>query len=94
MSATLERLIYSANQIARNLATHHDPEAAVADHMAKFWDPRMKMLIFGHLDKGGAGLDPVAAASVQRLRRAGAPAPQTAATRFNAVDEAGGSDAG
>lgn len=94
MSSTLERLIYAANQIARNLATHHDPEAAVADHLASFWDPRMKTMIFGHVEAGASGLDAIATAAVRRLRSDGAPPHQTPATTFNAVDEAGGSDAG
>jgi formate dehydrogenase subunit delta len=94
VSHTLDRLIYMANQIARNLAFQHDPEAAVADHIGHFWDPRMKALIFDHLATGGAGLDAIAAAALHRLSRHGAPEPQSQATVFNAVHEAGGSDAG
>lgn len=67
MSHTLDRLIYMANQIAQNLTREHDPEAAVADHVAKFWDPRMKRLILDHLDAGGAGLEPLAASALRRL---------------------------
>ena len=94
MSHTLDRLIYMANQIARNLTFQHDPEAAVADHIDKFWDPRMKALIFDHLTVGGAGLDPIAAGALRKLKQVGAPEPQSQATVFNAVYEAGGSDAG
>ena len=94
MSHTLDRLIYMANQIARNLALQHDSEAGTADHIAKFWDPRMKALVFDHLSAGGAGLEPIAAAALKRLQHRGAPEPQSQATVFNAVHEAGGSDAG
>lgn len=67
MSHSLERLIYMANQIARNLAHEHDPAAATADHIRKFWDPRMKALIRDHLRAGGAGLDAVARQALERL---------------------------
>lgn len=94
MSGSLERLIYMANQIARNLARQADPEAAVADHIAHFWDPRMRRMILDRVAAGGAGLDPVAIAALKRLQRHGAPEPQSRATVFNAVHESGGSDAG
>jgi formate dehydrogenase subunit delta len=83
-----------ANQIARNLATHANPAAAVADHVASFWDPRMRAIIFDHMQSGGAGLDPVAAEALAALAQRGPPDHQTESTRFNRVDEGGGSDAG
>lgn len=89
MSRTLDRLIYMANQIARNLATHPDPAAATADHVLHFWDPRMKALILDHVTCGGAGLEPSALAALTVLRAGAEPAPQTLATAIN-----GGSDAG
>jgi len=62
-----ERLVYMANQIARNLATQPDEQAiaTVADHIKAFWDPRMKAMI---LADSGVGLMPVARAAVERLR--------------------------
>ncbi len=87
-----ERLIYMANQIARNLgAMQHDhAAAAIADHIRMFWDPRMKAKVFAD----GAGLSPIAAAAIEMLKQGVDPGHQTRATEFNAVDEAGGSDAG
>ena len=70
------------------------PEAAIADHITKFWDPRMKALVFEYVARGERGLEPLAAAAFRRLEQGGAPEPQTQATVFNAVDEGGGSDAG
>ena len=32
--------------------------AGAAEHLAKFWDPRMRAAIIAHLDAGGVGLDP------------------------------------
>ena len=94
MSNSVDRLIYMANQIVRNLATNADPVRATADHIASFWDPRMKAMIADHVAAGGAGLDPPAQAALALLATLGAPGHQTEATRFNRVDEEGGSDAG
>jgi formate dehydrogenase subunit delta len=62
----LERLIYMANQIARNLAVQGEETAVQAcyQHLTDFWDPRMKAAILAG-DK--AGLDPIAKAAVARL---------------------------
>jgi len=96
MMSNMDRLVYMANQIARNL-TAQDPElacAATADHIASFWDPRMRALIFDHLEKGGEGLSEMALAAIRQLHDAGPPAHVTRATQFNHVDESGHSDAG
>jgi formate dehydrogenase subunit delta len=62
---TIDNLVRMANQIATNLAHEPDPTAAMAEHIQLFWDPRMKKLIFDH---GDAGLSPVAAAAIAKLR--------------------------
>jgi formate dehydrogenase subunit delta len=55
-----ERLVYMANQIGRFFA--HQPEAqavaSTADHLKKFWDPRMRKAILDYVDQGGDGLQP------------------------------------
>jgi formate dehydrogenase subunit delta len=48
-----------ANQIGKFFATE-DPKTAVAmiaDHIKKFWDPRMRAEIAAYIDAGGEGLD-------------------------------------
>jgi formate dehydrogenase subunit delta len=87
-----DHLIHMANQIARNFATMGDVDAtaATADHIAMFWDPRMKAGIFAD----HSGLSPVAQAAIDLLRGDPHPPHQTQATQFNAADEAGHSDAG
>jgi len=89
---TRGRLVHMANQIARNFATQPDADAAlaVADHIAMFWDPRMKALILEPMDASGEGLSPVAHAAIEHLRDKGAPPSQTRATEY----QAGHSDAG
>lgn len=96
MTSTLDKLVYMANQIARNFEVQGAEAATVAtaDHIASFWDPRMKSMIFALHAEGTAGLSPIAEAAIRRLRACGAPAHQTHATEFNRVDEVGRSDAG
>jgi formate dehydrogenase subunit delta len=96
MMSNKERLVYMANQIARNFQAigHEAAAAATADHIASFWDPRMKAQIFAMLDSGEADLIPPARAGILSLRKDGAPAHQTRATEFNHATEAGHADAG
>ena len=96
MMSNQERLVYMANQIARAFeAIGHDAAAAAtADHIASFWDPRMKAQIFALMDKGTAELSAPAHAALVSLRKDGAPPSQTRATEFNAADEGGHADAG
>jgi formate dehydrogenase subunit delta len=42
----------------------------VADHIRKFWDPRMRSAILAHLDAGGAGLDPEVRDAIEALKQA------------------------
>lgn len=67
----IDKLVYMANQIARNLASEGEAAAVdmTADHLRKFWDPRMRQLIAG---EGVSGLSPIAAAAVARLKLADA----------------------
>lgn len=96
MMSNLERLVYMANQIARNFeAIGHEAAAkATADHIASFWDPRMKAQIFELIDGGKADLTPSARHALLSLRQDGPPEHQTRATEFNDVNEAGHADAG
>lgn len=64
-----EKLVAMVNQIGHFFA-HQGPERApqsIADHMRKFWDPRMRAAIKDHLAKGGAGLDAFAIKAVELL---------------------------
>jgi len=39
----------------------------VANHIKRYWDPRMRRQIVTHYREGGAGLDPVARSAVALL---------------------------
>jgi len=67
-----DRLIYMANQIGRFFQSqgHDKAVSGTAEHIKKFWDPRMRRAIFAHLDAGGAGLDPNVREAIASLQQA------------------------
>ena len=67
-----DRLIYMANQIGTFLRSqgHGKAVPGIAEHIKKFWDPRMKRAIFAHLDAGGAGLEPDVREALASLKQA------------------------
>jgi formate dehydrogenase subunit delta len=66
-----DKLIYMANQIGKFFASQGTDVAVAgtAEHIRKFWDPRMRAAIFQHLDAGGQGLDEVPRRAVESLRQ-------------------------
>ena len=70
MSSSPEKLVHMANQIGKFFQSQ-GPDRAVsgtAEHIRKFWDPRMRKAIFAHLEAGGAGLDPNVRDAISKLR--------------------------
>jgi formate dehydrogenase subunit delta len=63
-----DKLAYMANQIGKFFAhqPHDKAVAAIADHIQKFWDPRMRSEILAHLQ--AVQLDPAARQAIERLR--------------------------
>ena len=72
MSETDERLVRMANDIARNFAVLGEGEAvaATAEHIALFWDPRMKARGVALLHGGGA-YSTIAQAALARVAQHG-----------------------
>lgn len=60
-----------ANQIAGFFKGYGEQAALteISTHINNFWDPRMRRHLFAHLDKGGAGLDPLVIRSAALIRR-------------------------
>ena len=89
----LARLHAMANHIALNFAAigHDNAVAATADHIVKFWDPRMKAAI---LIGDPAPLSPIAGEAIAMVAQGAVPPSQTRATIFNQPGESGHSDAG
>lgn len=70
--STHDRLVYMANQIGKFFASqgHDKTVPGIAEHIRKFWDPRMKRAIFAHYDAGGEGLDPEVREAIGTLKQA------------------------
>jgi formate dehydrogenase subunit delta len=66
-----DKLVMMANQIVRNLAVQGEDEAVAmaAEHMRKFWEPRMRNQIYAHLDANAADLSPLAKRAIKELAR-------------------------
>ncbi len=67
-----EKLAHMANQIAAFYAHQPIDEAAanIADHLHKFWDPRMRKAIVDWAEKDGAALTDPARKAVALLKAA------------------------
>ena len=76
-----DKLVTMVNQIGSFFATQRgDAAAAVAAHIAKFWDPRMREAFLDHVrTSGGAGLTEVGRGAAQCL------GPDAAAQRRDAT---------
>ena len=68
---TLDKLVYMANQIAREFSFQQPDQAAeaTADHLRKYWEPRMRGLFRDHASRGGEGLSDIARAAAPLLER-------------------------
>lgn len=59
-----------ANDIGNFFSAEPDRTAAVhgiADHMRRFWDPRMRKAIIAHNREGGVGLNELPRAAIAEL---------------------------
>jgi formate dehydrogenase subunit delta len=67
--SSVDTLVKMANQIGDFFGSQRstDGVAGAAEHLKKFWDPRMRAGILAHLEHGGAGLNPTALEAVKRL---------------------------
>ncbi|MBY0613076.1 MAG: formate dehydrogenase subunit delta [Beijerinckiaceae bacterium] len=64
------KLVSMANQIAGFFRPYPKEQAVggIAEHIAKFWDHKMRATIIDHLDHGGAGLEPDVREALDRLK--------------------------
>jgi formate dehydrogenase subunit delta len=65
-----DKLVYMANQIGKFFASQgaDNAVAGTADHIRKFWDPRMRAAILAHVETGGQGLDPYVLRAIGQLQ--------------------------
>lgn len=65
-----DRLVYMANQIGKFFQYQRADEVVpgIANHIHKFWDPRMCEAIFAYMDAGGEGIDPKVREALEKLK--------------------------
>ena len=65
----VHHLVTMANEIAAFFAGEDPGKAAesVANHLRRYWDPRMRRQILAHAGDGGEGLSEVARAGVDLI---------------------------
>ncbi len=69
-SDELSHLVKMANQIARNIGigpSEDDAAARVADHIKRFWAPRMREKIGEHYEQVSSELSPIARKAVAQV---------------------------
>lgn len=74
-SSTEEKLVRMANQIGTFFMSkpHDEGVAGTAEHINKFWEPRMRRQFFEIVDAGGEGLLPIVMEATAKIRRAAEP---------------------
>ena len=89
----IAKLRRMADQIGANFAATGYEHAvfSTADHIWKYWDPRMKAAIFAD-DR--SLLNPIAGEAIEILAQGIRPTPPAVDSKFNTVNEVGHSDAG
>lgn len=65
-----QKLVSMANQIGGFFRPYSKEQAVsgIAEHIAKFWDHKMRATILAHLDQGGEGLEPAVQEALARLK--------------------------
>jgi formate dehydrogenase subunit delta len=66
-----EHLVAMVNEIAAFFTGEEPGKAAenVANHLRRYWDPRMRRQIVAHASSGGEGLSQVARAGVELISK-------------------------
>jgi formate dehydrogenase subunit delta len=65
------KLFSMANQIGKFFASSapNSAVASIADHIAKFWDPRMRRKVYAQMAHDTHGLDPLPKEALEALKR-------------------------
>ncbi|MEO5624682.1 MAG: formate dehydrogenase subunit delta [Dokdonella sp.] len=67
---SIESLVRMVNDIGNFFASESDRAVAIAgiaNHIRRYWEPRMRRQIYTHLNAGGEGMNELARAAVQQL---------------------------
>ena len=96
-ASPLEKIVRMANQIGTFFESkpHDEGVAGVADHINKFWEPRMRRHFFEVVNAGGEGLKPIVIEAAATIRQPDAPVtPQQAAEAASGAAGGKGTAAG
>lgn len=63
-----KHLVSMANDIAANLGFQADADERIADHINRFWAPRMRRLLLEHAASNGKGLSEALLPALEKLR--------------------------
>jgi formate dehydrogenase subunit delta len=60
-----------ANQIGDFFRSYPEKEAldGIAEHINKFWEPRMRRTFFAHMDAGGEGISEIVKKALPLIKR-------------------------
>ncbi len=74
-AAGIAKIVRMANQIGTFFQSkpHEEGVAGVAEHINKFWEPRMRRHFFEVFDAGGEGLLPIVKDAAAMIRRPSEP---------------------
>ena len=75
----IAKIVRMANQIGTFFESkpHDEGVAGVAEHINKFWEPRMRRHFFEVFDAGGEGLKPIVMEAAATIRRPAEPPSDT-----------------
>jgi formate dehydrogenase subunit delta len=64
-------MVRMANQIGEFFKGYGAEYATkeIATHINSFWEPRMRVMFFAHVDAGGAGFSPLVMAAAPQIKR-------------------------
>jgi formate dehydrogenase subunit delta len=64
-------MVRMANQISTFFSSYNEKEAieGIADHISKFWEPRMRRMLFTHIEAGGEGFSELVMKSAPAIKR-------------------------
>jgi formate dehydrogenase subunit delta len=68
-SSEIAHLLKMANDIAANLSFQSNTDERIADHINRFWAPRMRDLLIEYAASNGEGLSAALLPAVKKLRK-------------------------
>lgn len=61
-------LVSMANDIAANLSFHADADVRIAEHIKRYWAPRLRRLLLEYAAQGGPNLSDALRPALSKLR--------------------------